>query len=101
MRQIWTGLVEKQADGGASGGGGWGPTSFSITATRRGPFCRKMWLSRVVLPAPRKPVTCGGELEGVHAEHTHAVTHEKRRGPAPLRAARPSPASRGSCPSRA
>lgn len=35
-----------------------GRTSFSTTATRFWPFCRRMWLSSVVLPAPRKPVTC-------------------------------------------
>mmetsp|Transcript_51907 Transcript_51907/g.105689 ORF Transcript_51907/g.105689 Transcript_51907/m.105689 type:complete len:312 (-) Transcript_51907:6-941(-) len=33
------------------------PNSFSITATLRPWFCVRMWLSNVVLPAPRKPVS--------------------------------------------
>src|SRR5687767_2521823 len=32
------------------------PNSFSITAMRWPCFCVRMWLSSVVLPAPRKPV---------------------------------------------
>jgi hypothetical protein len=34
-------------------------TSFSTTATLLDPFCLRMWLSSVVLPLPRNPVTCG------------------------------------------
>lgn len=37
------------------------PNSFSITAMRRPWSARRMWLSSVVLPLPRKPVmTCEG-----------------------------------------
>lgn len=50
-------------------------TSFSITATRLEPLSFKMWLRRVVFPAPRNPVTCSEMVDLKRRQVTHAVRH--------------------------